>query len=186
MSNPDACLLDSLQKIPRRSPICRQQRIMVWCIVLAGCGKTHFLHAAPRSGHVACWYQDSTQDAQKGHPARPQRVKRRIVLLSYVEPLNEARTPLVDFFRILLDLSASMDILGNVHRNWTDTAGRQFLVSHATNLFSSTIPVRTGPNPVLLTQSITSFYSEGPQDHPGSVPVRLHSKPARNRPPTSS
>ena len=31
-------------------------------------------------------------------------MKRRIVLVSYVEPLNEARTPLVDFFRILLGL----------------------------------------------------------------------------------
>ena len=61
-----------------------------------------FLHATPRSAQV-CWYQDSTQDAQQGHPARPQRVKRRIVLLSYVEPLNEARTPLVDLFRILLE-----------------------------------------------------------------------------------
>ena len=42
------------------------------------------------------------QDAQKGRPARPQQAKRRIVLLRYGEPLSDARTPLADFFRILL------------------------------------------------------------------------------------
>src|SRR5688572_4972776 len=45
--------------------------------------------------------QDKTlRDAQKGRPARPQRVKRRGVLFSYVEPLNDARTKLADFFSI--------------------------------------------------------------------------------------
>jgi hypothetical protein len=45
--------------------------------------------------------QDKTlRDAQKGRPARPQRVKRRGVLFSYVEPLNDARTKLVAFFSI--------------------------------------------------------------------------------------
>jgi hypothetical protein len=70
---------------------------------LAGCGKTRLLHNTSRSAHVACWYQNSAQDAQKGRPARPQREKRRIVLLPYGEPLNDARTPLADFFRILLE-----------------------------------------------------------------------------------
>ena len=42
------------------------------------------------------------QDAQKGRPARPQQAKRRIVLGPYGEPLSAARTPLADFFRILL------------------------------------------------------------------------------------
>ncbi len=37
---------------------------------------------------MACWYQNRPQDAQKGRPARP---------------LSDARTPLADFFRILLD-----------------------------------------------------------------------------------
>ncbi len=72
---------------------------------LAGCGKTRFLHSTPRSAHVAGWYQNSAQDAQKGRPARPQRAKRRIVLLPYGESLNDARTPLADFFRILLDVA---------------------------------------------------------------------------------
>ena len=45
------------------------------------------------------------QDAQKVHPARPQRAKDRIVPGGYVEGLNEARTMLVDFFSILLDRS---------------------------------------------------------------------------------
>ena len=47
---------------------------------LAGCGKTRLLRHTPRSVHVACWYQNRSQDAQKGRPARPQRAKRRIVL----------------------------------------------------------------------------------------------------------
>ncbi|WHZ13684.1 MAG: hypothetical protein OJF52_000518 [Nitrospira sp.] len=42
------------------------------------------------------------QDAQKGRPARPQQAKRRRILFRYVEPLSEARTPLADFFSILL------------------------------------------------------------------------------------
>ncbi len=70
---------------------------------LAGCGKTQFLRNTPRSAHVACWCQNRPQDAQKGRPARPQRAKWRIVLLPYGEPLSDARTPLADFFRILLD-----------------------------------------------------------------------------------
>ena len=45
------------------------------------------------------------QDAQKGRPARPQQAKRRIVLAPYGEPLSAARTPLADFFRILLERS---------------------------------------------------------------------------------
>ena len=43
------------------------------------------------------------QDAQKGHPARPQRVKGRGVPSGYVEGLNDARTKLAGFFSILLD-----------------------------------------------------------------------------------
>jgi hypothetical protein len=44
------------------------------------------------------------QDAQKGRPARPQRVKVRGVPLGYVEDLNDARTPLADFFSTLLEI----------------------------------------------------------------------------------
>jgi hypothetical protein len=46
--------------------------------------------------------ENTAQDAQKGRPARPQRAKRRRRTLRYVELLSEARTPLVDFFSILL------------------------------------------------------------------------------------
>ena len=42
------------------------------------------------------------QGAQKGCPARPQRVKGRRVPSGYVEGLNDARTTLADFFSILL------------------------------------------------------------------------------------
>src|SRR5580765_5710214 len=43
-----------------------------------------------------------SQDAQKARPARPQRAKRRRRTLRYAEPLSDARTPLADFFSILL------------------------------------------------------------------------------------
>ena len=43
------------------------------------------------------------QDAQKGRPARPQQAERRIVLSPDGEPPTAARTPLADFFHILLD-----------------------------------------------------------------------------------
>ena len=62
-----------------------------------------------RSVDVACWYQNRPQDAQKGRPARPQRAKWRIVLLPYGELLGAVRTPLADFFRILLDIKAHFD-----------------------------------------------------------------------------
>ena len=42
------------------------------------------------------------QGAQKGGPARPQRVKAGDVPLGYVEDLSDARTPLADFFSTLL------------------------------------------------------------------------------------
>ena len=43
----------------------------------------------------------------KGHPARPQRAKKRRRTLRYVELLSEARTPLADFFSILLTFELS-------------------------------------------------------------------------------
>jgi hypothetical protein len=46
--------------------------------------------------------ENTTQDAQKGRLARPQRAKRRRRTLRYVELLSDARTPLADFFSILL------------------------------------------------------------------------------------
>ncbi len=54
----------------------------------------------------AVLHQNRPKDAQKGRPARPQRTKRRIVLVPYGEPLSDARTPLADFFRILLEQNA--------------------------------------------------------------------------------
>ena len=54
--------------------------------------------------------ENTAQDAQKGGPARPQRVKtRRRTLWGYVEGLNDARTKLADFFSILL-----VQLLGTV------------------------------------------------------------------------
>src|SRR6266852_2458434 len=47
--------------------------------------------------------ENTPQEAQKGRPARPQQAKRRRRTFRYVEPLSAARTPLADFFSILLD-----------------------------------------------------------------------------------
>jgi hypothetical protein len=47
---------------------------------------------------------NARQDAQKGRPAKPQRVKDRGVPLGYVEGLNDARTLLAGFFSILLQV----------------------------------------------------------------------------------
>ena len=44
------------------------------------------------------------QAVLKGRPAKPQRVKVRGVPSGYVEGLNDARTPLADFFGSLLVL----------------------------------------------------------------------------------
>jgi len=52
--------------------------------------------------HVLDTRRRSSQDAQKGLPARPQRAKRRRRTLRYVELLSDARTLLADFFSILL------------------------------------------------------------------------------------
>ena len=52
--------------------------------------------------HVGHTRRMLTQGAQKGCPARPQRVKSRGYPLGYVEGLNDARTLLADFFSILL------------------------------------------------------------------------------------
>ena len=69
---------------------------------LAAYGKTLLSHVkfiAPegQSNRTA-----SPQDAQKGCPARPQRMKVRGVPLGYVEGLNDARTKLAGFLGILL------------------------------------------------------------------------------------
>src|SRR5205823_12982527 len=52
--------------------------------------------------------ENRAQDAQKGCPARPQRAKRRRRTLRYVELLSEARTPLADFFSILVAVLRGM------------------------------------------------------------------------------
>jgi hypothetical protein len=52
--------------------------------------------------HAVSYSTVLLQDAQKGRPARPQRVKARGVPFGYVEGLNDARTLLADFFSILL------------------------------------------------------------------------------------
>ena len=61
------------------------------------------MHHRARWAPRAVPRQYTLQDAQNGRPARPQRAKGRIVLLRYGEPLSDARTPLADFFRILLE-----------------------------------------------------------------------------------
>ena len=61
--------------------------------------------AQPKIPQPHVWEsRTTTQAAQKGRPARPQRVKARGVPSWYVEGLNDARTTLVDFFSSLQGL----------------------------------------------------------------------------------
>jgi hypothetical protein len=69
--------------------------------ILAGCGA---IFAIFRMEYIQ-------QDAQKGCPARPQRVKARGVPLGYVEGLNDARTLLAGFFSILLSYDVAYKII---------------------------------------------------------------------------
>ena len=61
----------------------------------------------------------ASQDAQKGGSARPQQAKERIVLAPYGEPLSAARTPLADFFRILLGRPPGGDRGMGPRTQWT-------------------------------------------------------------------
>jgi hypothetical protein len=54
------------------------------------------------------------KDAQKGLPARPQRVKIRGVPGGYVEGLNDARTKLEDFFSILIRVGGARTYRGQL------------------------------------------------------------------------
>ena len=80
------------------------ERVSPCDAVLAGCGKTRLLRNTLQFTPVPYRFSSHPQDAQKGRPARPQQAKRRIVLAPCGEPLSAARTPLADFFRILLDV----------------------------------------------------------------------------------
>ena len=70
---------------------------------LAGFGKS--LSAQQNFKDPDVQKKDTLPDAQKGRSARPQRVKSRGVPSGYVEVLNDVRTPLADFFSILIEIS---------------------------------------------------------------------------------
>ena len=60
------------------------------------------------------WYAGTShglQGAQKGRPARPQRVRARGVPLRYVEGLKEARTKLAGFFSTMLGDDVAYEIV---------------------------------------------------------------------------
>jgi hypothetical protein len=65
--------------------------------LLAGCGKTIVAHESFEGPHVWHNRRSLPQGAQKGRPARPQRVRARGVPSGYVEGLNDVRTPLEAF-----------------------------------------------------------------------------------------
>jgi hypothetical protein len=112
---------------------------------LAGCGKTMSACRKSNSPHVCHNRRTFPQDAQKCCPVRPQRVRGREVhtafcvgrsplqwvlangkvphqfrdprgSLPYVEGLNDARTPLADFFSILLGAWEDCLISSCAHR----------------------------------------------------------------------
>jgi len=85
-------------------------------VLLAGCGKT--ISASQNINGLQVWDTSRTlpQDAQKGRSARPQRAKGTVALPTGdcpLEPLSDARTPLADFFSILL--------IGNIHGRHIDS-----------------------------------------------------------------
>ena len=99
------CLVpDEIDKVDQRDQTDERR-------VLVSCGKTILACVSV----AAQWHTRSTspQDAQKGRPARPQRVKTRGVPSGYVEDLNDVRTPLADFFSILLELGGECSPIGD-------------------------------------------------------------------------
>ena len=89
------------------------------------------LYSAPENlgGSLVCHNNSRTvpQEAQKFRPARPQRAKTRGVPLGYVEGLNDARTPLANFFSLLLfrheDQHPGRAFLDHVRKTPGGTAG---------------------------------------------------------------
>jgi hypothetical protein len=71
--------------------------------LLAGCGKTHFDLCSRRRYQV--WDDAEPPCRMRKKAVRQGRSEQRGESYSvpYVEPLSDARTPLADFFRILLD-----------------------------------------------------------------------------------
>ena len=123
---------------------------------LTGCGKIHFFYHGARWAPRAVPRHYTLQDAQKGRPARPQRAKWRIVLVPYGEPLSDARTPLADFFRILLLLAGGWVYSALVEPSTTtdidllillDPPSREQIRALVSSLFDSTI---IHPNPMAL------------------------------------
>jgi len=73
----------------------------------AGCGKT--ISAQQRFDGLHVWDNRRTrsQDAQKGLQQGRSKRSGDAYSLRYGEPLSEARTPLADFFSILLEVRSS-------------------------------------------------------------------------------
>jgi|SRR2546426_12769722 len=68
---------------------------------LAGCGKTRLIHHTPLESHKCADARISSGCSKRpsSKAAASEEVRRT---LRYVEPLSEEKTPLVDFFSILL------------------------------------------------------------------------------------
>ena len=130
-------------------------RVTLSLIYPLQCAESLFYHGA-RWAPRAVPRHYTLQDAQKGRPARPQRTKGRIVLLWYGEPLSDARTPLADFFRILLTLAGGWVYSALVEPRATtdidllillDPPSREQIQALVSSLFDSTI---IHPNPMAL------------------------------------
>ena len=98
------CLVsDEIDEMDQRDQTGERRVLVSWGKAMLACASV-----------AAQWHTRSAlpQDAQKGRPARPQRVKTRGVPSGYVEDLNDARTPLADFFSILLELGGERSPIG--------------------------------------------------------------------------
>ena len=75
--------------------------------LLAGCRKTRLWRNTPRSATCHVGFRIARRMRKKAVQQGRSNARRRGVPLRYVEPRFDARTPLADFFRILLERSSA-------------------------------------------------------------------------------
>ena len=92
--------------------------------------------------------ENRSENAQKGRSARPQRAKMRRRTLRYVELLSEARTPLADFFSILL-----------VNRMANTEAGEAMIVAISGDPFAAALNDQSGQERVRYEVALNPHYS---------------------------
>ena len=78
---------------------------------LAGCGKTRLLRPTSRFAHGPSRIKIARRMRKKRPSSKAAASEKARRTLRYVEPLSEARTPLADFFCILLEQCGHLLVL---------------------------------------------------------------------------